>query len=339
MVKLKSNIIIIGLGNSGSSAIQDLLLEYDNIGKFRYEEIDWSTGELNHFRLPGMIGDRLSELSDLENPNNLELWLKENKRPIVPSSLYFRFFIPDAIYNLYKENKFTRKFAKIKISEWREQQKYYDSLVSINYELSKTKDYDERMKIAKGWLEELRNIFGKDKPFMQHKPIFHERHLNIWPTLFDPFKVIMIFREPRDQLATVLKSSVMFRHTDWKYHALFGMDKGNRRLFHALIETTYMRALCIDEMEKRFGPSKFLKLDFEGLISNYDQYKAIIENFLEIGPLHHVKPKAYFDPKVSINSIKENTSLLDSSDEEYILPLEKWYQQKLKEVKESLNIY
>jgi hypothetical protein len=284
-----------------------------------------------------MIGDKLDEISNLENPNNLELWLKENRRPIVPMSLFFRQLIPDFIYNLYKENKFTRRFAKKKISEWKEQQKYYDSLVWINAEFSQTKDYNIRMKIAKKWIEELRHIFGKDKPFMQYKPIFQERHLDIWPILFEPFKIIMVFREPRDQMSTVLKSSIMFKHTDWKYHALFGMDKGNRRLFHSLIETTYMRALCIDEIEKRFGPDKFLKLDFEGLVSNYDQYKAIIENFLELGPLHHIRPRAYFNPKISVNSIKENEFLLQPSDEKYIQPLELWYKQKLKEVKDSLN--
>ena len=53
------NIIIIGLANSGSSAVQDLLTEYNSVGRFRYEEPNFITGELNHFRLRGMIADQL----------------------------------------------------------------------------------------------------------------------------------------------------------------------------------------------------------------------------------------------------------------------------------------
>jgi hypothetical protein len=332
-VKQKINIIIIGLGNSGSSAVQDLLREYSNVGKFRYEEPGWITGELNHFRLPGMIGDQLSESMDKVYPDNLTASLNEAKRPMIPITLLLRRYLPDKIYSAYKKNTFTKSFAINRIQEFRDQQAYYDSLCKISKAFQKTGDYKDRIEIAKNWLFEVNEIFGKGKDFVIHKPIIPERHLDLWPELFKPYKVIFIFREPYDQMSSFLATSMIFKNMPWKYEVLFGMDKDNRRLFHSLIDTTIMRIKYIDQIESIAGPERFLKLDFEGLVNNYELYKSIIEQFLELSPQNHKLKGMIFNPAKSLLNINKFINLMDPSDNDKLNPMKEWYEKSMLKVK------
>jgi hypothetical protein len=336
----KTNIIIIGFGNSGSSAAQDLLKEYENIGKFNYEEPGWSTGEMNHFRLPGMIGDQLSNHTDKDVPDNLSASLIDIKRPVIPLALRFRMLIPDSIYSLYKQNEFTRSHAAEKINIFRQQQAYHDALKQVSISFRKTDDYKERLKIAENWLYEVNKIFGKDKDFVLHKPIIHEKHLDIWPKLFEPFKVLVIFREPFDQMSTFYNHSMrfIFNDMDWKYKMLFGLDTGNRRLFHTLIDTSLMRMKCLDQIESTVGSDRVLKLDFEGLVKNYDVYKTIIENFIGLSPNNHVKKGKYFKPEESASTINKYNHILDPSDYAKLAPLKEWYEQNMTVIKERYSI-
>lgn len=337
MTKKKTNIIIIGFGNSGSSAAQDLLKEYGNIGKFSYEEPGWSTGEMNHFRLPGMIGDQLSKLTDKDVPDNLTASLIEVKRPVMPLALRIRMLIPDSVYSKYKKNEFTRSYAAETINIIRQQQAYHDALKKVSVAFRKTNDYEERFNVAENWLYEVNEIFGKNKDFVLHKPILHEIHLDVWPKLFDPFKVIVIFREPYDQMSTWLDHSMkfIFKDMDWKYKTLFGLDKGNRRLFHMLIDTTLMRMKCMDKIENAVGSDRVLKLDFEGLVKNYDVYKTIIENFIGLSPSNHVWKGRYFKPEESLTTINKYIHILDSSDYDKLAPMKEWYDQNMDKIKEK----
>ena len=337
MTKKKTNIIIIGFGNSGSSAAQDLLKEYRNIGKFSYEEPGWSTGEMNHFRLPGMIGDQLSKLTDIDVPDNLSVSLNDVKRPVMPLKLRIRMLIPDTVYSLYKKNEFNRSYAAEKMKIFRQQQAYHDALKKVSVAFRKTNDYEERFKVAENWLYEVNEIFGKDKDFVLHKPILHESHLDVWPKLFDPFKVLVIFREPYDQMSTWYDHSMnmIFKDMDWKYKTLFGLDNNNRRLFHTLIDTTIMRMKCMDQIESEIGSDRILKLDFEGLVQNYDVYKDIIEKFIGLSPNDHVWKGKYFKPKESVTTINKYTDILDSSDYIKLAPMKEWYDQNMAKIKEK----
>ncbi len=329
-----------GFGNSGSSAAQDLLKEYGNIGKFSYEEPGWSTGEMNHFRLPGMIGDQLSEHTDKKGPDNLTTSLIDIKRPVMPLALKIRMLIPDSIYSLYKQNEFTRGHARGKINMFRQQQAYHDALQKVSRAFRKTNDNGERFEIAENWLYEVNEIFGKDKDFVLHKPIIHEKHLDIWPKLFQPFKVLVIFREPYDQMSTWYNHSmkVIFNDMDWKYKMLFGLDTGNRRLFHSLIDTTLMRMKYMDQIESTVGSDRVLKLDFEGLVKNYDVYKTIIENFIGLSPTDHVRKGEYFKPEESVSTINKYNHILDSSDYAKLAPLKEWYEQNMSVMKEKYSV-
>jgi hypothetical protein len=337
MITKKTNIIIIGFGNSGSSAAQDLLKEYRNIGKFNYVESDWMTGEMNHFRLPGMIGDHLSKQTNNIESDNLAASLAKVKRPVIPLALRIRMFIPDSLYSKFKKNEFTRSFASNKILIFRQQQAYYDSLKKISNEFQKTNDINKKFAAAENWILRVNEIFGYDKDFVIHKPIIHEKHLDVWPKLFEPFKVLVIFREPYDQMSTWYDHSMKFiiRDMEWKYQMLFGMDSGNRRIFHALVDTTIMRMSCMDQIEKTVGSNRVLKLDFEGLVKNYNVYKTIIEDFLGLSAEDHIWKKKYFKPEESINTINKYLHLLDSTDYEKLIPMKKWYEQNMTIIKEK----
>jgi hypothetical protein len=337
MTKKKTNIIIIGFGNSGSSAAQDLLKEYGNIGKFSYEEPGWSTGEMNHFRLPGMIGDQLSKLTDKDVPDNLTASLIEVKRPVIPLALRIRMLIPDSVYSLYKKNEFTRSYASETMNIFRQQQAYHDALKKVSIAFLKSNNYNERFAVAEKWLYEVNEIFGKNKDFVLHKPIFHESHLDVWPKLFEPFKVLVIFREPYDQISTLFAPgmNMIFKDMNWKYKTLFGLDKGNRRLFHMLIDTIIMRMKCMDQIENAIGSDRMLKLDFEGLVKNYDVYKTIIENFIGLSPNDHVRKGKYFKPEESVTTINKYNDILDSSDYAKLAPMKEWYDQNMAKIKKK----
>jgi CRISPR/Cas system-associated protein Csm6 len=131
---------------------------------------------------------------------------------------------------------------------------------------------------------------------------------------------------------------VIFNDMDWKYKMLFGLDTGNRRLFHSLIDTTLMRMKYMDQIESTVGSDRVLKLDFEGLVKNYDVYKTIIENFIGLSPTDHVRKGEYFKPEESVSTINKYNHILDSSDYAKLAPLKEWYEQNMSVMKEKYSV-
>lgn len=334
MGKLKTNIIIFGFGHSGSSAVQWMLTEYINVAKFFYMDGDLITGEMNHFRLPGMIGDMII---DSKNQSIFTNYLKTCKPPEIPLSLRLRTLIPDIIYKLYKDNEFSKSLAKRRIQTIKTNKAYFSSLNEINVSLLNCNSTEKKIEIARNWLQQVNCIYGKNKDFIVHKPFAHEAHLNIWPKVFDPFKVICVFREPIDHVSTLLAKAIPELELPWQLQLLFGLDKNSRTLFHTLIDTTIYRMNKMNEIEREIGSDCFLKLDFEGLVKNYDIYKKIIENFIGLRPEDHLNARTYFNPEISIHNINKYSSLLNDDDLEKISPMFDWYQESMNSVQRNVE--
>ena len=180
----------------------------------------------------------------------------------------------------------------------------------------------------------INGIFAYNKPYILHKPIFHESHLDIWPEIFDPFKVIAVIRDPKDQMSTMLASSPVFNDLPWRFDALFGRDLENARALQTFIQTTFMRMNKISEMEKLFGKDKFLMLDFSGLVENYEKYKRRIEVFLGLNPDDHIDKYKHFNPEISRQTINKYINRLTSKEIECIEPLYGWYNNQMHRIRE-----
>ena len=66
--KERTNLLVMGTLASGSSALIDMLYEYENINVLRYE--------FNDFRRPGFVSDQLSSESSISYPNVIDKKIK-----------------------------------------------------------------------------------------------------------------------------------------------------------------------------------------------------------------------------------------------------------------------
>ena len=102
MVKERTNILVMGTLASGSSALVDMLKEYENINYLPYE--------FNDFRRPGFVCDQLSYESSIDYPNVIEKKIQHtNSRwELLYKSSIWKLF-PESFLNYIWEKNFRNK--------------------------------------------------------------------------------------------------------------------------------------------------------------------------------------------------------------------------------------
>ena len=117
MNKEKSNILIIGTLASGSSALVDMLREYENINVL--------PREFDNFRRPGFVSDQLSYNTSIDYPNVIdnEIRFDSKKWKLIYKSSVWKLFFKD-----YSENILEKEWGKLK--------KYKDGLIELRHILS-----------------------------------------------------------------------------------------------------------------------------------------------------------------------------------------------------------
>ena len=313
------NILVVGLLQTGSSAMVDFLREYENIHII--------PGEFNDFRAPGLVADKLNYDHSAYFPCKIDTLVKFKRKigllyQIFPILNWKRFKIA-GFYDRY--NKSLARIRQLSLLK-----KLYDKL-------SSAVSAEAKIEYANQWIREIGNIKSGKKEFVVfNQPLLTVNESKIWEKVFNPCKLIIVYRDPKDQLAEIIKKGNLYglygapvvNFGGVALETIYGRSKKAAIAIH--VEAIKKRFEWIDSLKKELDKDRFLLIDFEGLINNYNEYKTAIENF--IGNLKHTHRlcSQYFDPMIAKKNIGIYNKYLDESDLNSLGDLENWYNNMIK---------
>lgn len=325
MAMKRTNILIMGLARSGSHALVDLLSEYDNVAVF--------PREFDDFRAPGLVADQLDENLRDDYPNLIHLKTSSRK---YKSNLGVAFLpkniqkMPWLYKHLQKRSKIDRRIKNIL---------YRHSLTRLNHALKSDLTLPEKIIQANQWVQRVGEIYAENEATKEYvvfdQPITSLTNPDIWPEVFAPFKLMCSIRNPKDQIANLVKDRYLYLPYGAPFmtwggfvlEGLYGRDRKDAlQMFITFIENIYKR---LHALSARLGPEQFMVVNFENLVTGYDENKQKIEKFVGGINGHHIKPKKYFDPDVSIQNVNYYNTYLSSDEIKRVNALEVSYHKFL----------
>lgn len=317
----RTNILILGYGRTGSHALVDLLSEYNNISVF--------PGEFDDFRASGLIADQLDPLMSRFYPNQLNIKIdKYHRRHKLMCS-----FVPNNFQDFTWVYGLLRRFKNIE--RLIQYLLYRKSLIKINNGLGADIDINDKFQKVIQWVKLVGKIYcsnDSNKEFILFdQPIKWNTDPEIWMKVLKPFKMICSIRNPKDQLANLVKDGHIFKpygapFMNWGGNIIETLHGRTRRhaimIFIQSIKIYYSRLL---QMTQRLDNQNFLIIRFEDLIKSYDETKWKIENFIGGIENHHDEIRKYFDPEISVKNLDIYSSLLDTDEIDMIKELDLLY--------------
>lgn len=289
MIKTIRKVLVSGYGWTGSSAAMDMLKEYNSISVIPHEFDD--------FRTPGAVGDVMhSKLHDeVVNAGNsrrsssITYILKFIMRGVIPNRLWPKFLKGKSIDRRYS--------LMLGIGLIRERGLYSECIKNISHALNIT----EVFTIAGDWLESVANIYSNGKSIVAFdQPIIYDCHGDLWPKVFNDYKLVVISRNPLDQMGSILRDAQHFiRPVPWNVEFLYGRDSYRNRPLSFFMETTLERYSLISETYKKVGADNMLVVQFESLVNDYETTKQCIESFIGLNSSDHSRAFDYFNPNES----------------------------------------
>lgn len=293
---------------SGSSAVTDLISEYNNIFSFTDEEFRFTHD-------PDGISDLEYNLVQNFNRHNSGRALKRYKR----------------LVDFYSGNKFAKKYEKYFHGEWKkESYKYIDALTDFKYHGSCLYDALDRG-IWFYYLTYLPNKVLK-KTVWHNKP---ERSLNILPNEItycshpSEEKFLKVTRKYINDLFSsvsngaenIMVDQVVPSTNISRYLRYFDninviiVDRDPRDVFclekyvwkDGMVPTD-VKTFCKWFKYTRYGRNNELKNDkvkfiqFEDLIFKYNDSVKKIENWLGLSSNNHVRARKIFNPQISVKN-------------------------------------
>lgn len=313
----KSYIIIGGFGASGSSAVRDYLLEFDNVHRF--------SSEFWLFRVFGGLTTLYRELyiyssDSMQRYYALEVVLKNLKKLV-----HVKYNRKSIFYSKPRINLLTDKFNQILESFSDEITVNFIYAYSFHLDLLKpiyhirferllivfsrilvklriTRKYFtpvKKVRLISTDVEVYRTAVASllDKSIITNKSLIMlmsaESHVIPFDTidLLPNGKGIFVFRDLRDVYVT----SIITNRT-W----LVGDSKNRSNSAEIFVEIMKNYLKNIDNL---LDNKKILLIRFEDLVKNYDQTTNKINKFLNITSDNHVSKGDCFNPEVSVKSI------------------------------------
>ncbi len=283
---MSKKILITGYGWTGSGALRDMLSEYSSVSII--------PREFDDIRTPGALADVIyGKLKNKEVAAAPSL-----QSASIPYMLKFiiRGLVPDFFWPKYLKGKSTARSYSLQlgINLYKERGLYKNCIKNI--ELASNED--EVYKIASNWLESVISLYAKSSSYVVFdQPIIYDCHGDIWPKIFKDSKLILVTRNPLDQMGAILKEGPQFiRPVPWNVEFIYGRDSYKNRPLSFFMETTAARYSLISETYNRIGEDNMLVVQFENLINNYETTKKNIENFIGINPADHSMALDSFNP-------------------------------------------
>ncbi len=314
MRKAKTHILVVGLLSTGSSAVIDMLREYDDIHVV--------PNEFNDFRAPGLVADQLCNHKENGFLNDI------GKLTTLKSTVKLIYGIFPILR--WKINTITGIRSRFNSNSLRIKQ--LKALKKLNVQLVSGISAEEKIRHANQWIKEIGNINNRNKEFVLFdQPLLTAIDTKIWKEVFYPFKLIVVFRNPKDQLAEIVKKGTLYapygapnvNYGGVALETIYGRNKKAAMTIH--IEAIRKRFEWIDSLQYDLDKQNLLLVDFEGFINDYDKYKTVIRNFIGNQEKNQTKSKLYFDPKNAKENIGIYKNHLNKDEIETLNDLGNWY--------------
>lgn len=314
------NILVCGLGWSGSGTVVGLLSEYKDVVQIPGGPIEIAPagykkyGEFDYFRNQGFIGDFL---------NGFDVFFKKG----------------DVINRLKKQKlmiKYKSALNSVKMLKgmglgetyrsYREIIGIHRLLVSLIDHFETEKSLDGRLLLAREWLEGVIKTCGAHNKHavILDQPIHLGQHDGLWQKFYDPYKIIFVYRDPRDIIVEQERHFSLFRQQmNSNVVCLYGDTMKDAIDFN--LDSLLARVKHVDKILKNDTTGSSMIISFEDLVTDYDNSKEKIEKFIGLSPADHITPKKFFDPNWSVKNkdlyIKSNIDFKGETYEQ----LMNWY--------------
>jgi hypothetical protein len=335
--KERWNILVCGTMSSGSSALHNLLKEYDNIAYLAHEFDD--------YRAPGLVADQLSYDSSIDFPNKID---EITRHTSLVRRLFFLGIIRRFLSNLISTKCLEIEYNNRILREVRNKLirlNQFHLLSQLNEILKTNLSFEEKISITNRWIQDIGNAFSLEKDYtLFDQPLLITSDIPIWTAVFNPYKLMIVYRNPRDQIADIIRRAQLFALYGSPYMTLAGDNleaiygKNRKSALRIQIDAIKNRLKWIDSLENVLDPDHFLALDFEGLVNNYDDYKSKVEDFIGGIKGHHKFEHKYFDPSLSKGNIGIDKKYLTENDLRGLSDLEDWYDKKAGNQKAEENM-
>lgn len=315
----KLNVIIKGFLRTGSSALQDMLLEYDTIGQV--------PGEFNFFRRPKMVGDHLQGWINKDYPSAIGKAIRQEEKKLRNINFLVKYYLRNSIFRIVPD-QFFKMFGDLPTREFNNRYngrklnlkhlKKLDTLLESDASLA------EKISAANQWINEISHAYAPNKKYtLFNHAIWEEHDLDMWTKVFAPFKIIFVYRDPRDQVSDIILDKHLFRFWNLKLSNLYGRDRESALKFNvSILDKTLHRAQKVfDEL----GPEKAMMISFEDLVLNYEESKFKIEKFLGLNKSDHTRKHEFLDPDEAKKHIGIYKNVLTQNDLAQIEKLTCWY--------------
>ncbi|MCA0932639.1 hypothetical protein LCM02_09265 [Lutimonas saemankumensis] len=312
----KTNILVLGLLKTGSSALIDLLKEYECFGLI--------PDEFNDYRAPGLVADQLTFTPDDIFPNKIEKITHFKQKLRLIYNLFPIFELKKIKNSSFKDRFY---FSKKRIKE-------LNSLKSLNKKLISKDELEDKIHHTRLWIKNLGVIHAKNKPYILfNQPLETVNDIDIWKKVFFPFKLIVVLRDPKDQLADIINFGYLYETFGDPFMTLsgvtletiYGRNRAGALNFH--IDAIKRRLEWVDSLKNHLEPDSLLLIDFKDLTVNYDETLNAIEEFIKGMKNKHNKKKLFFDPKTGQKSIGIYNEFLNKKELKSIIELEELYEK------------
>lgn len=303
MKEKKMNILVCGLWWSGSGAVVDLLREYKKIG---YVSI---YPEFNDFRRGGMLADLILNQSEEFNTHILNKYINKIKLSFQLKK-YSKYLFKKLFNRKYKMNYIFIRLKNI-IPNNKHAYLLQNLVQNININLPKQR----KIELINNYINELGSIYAKKNEYVLFdQPIYISKHSDLWPQIFAPFKLIIVFRDPRDQFADIIRNNHLFYYNFEQPSLKISHEKKRADGIQFHINTLMENYKSINYLIEKLGRNKILLINFEKLITDYELTIKDIENFIGIDSTFHVNKLGHFKPEVSKKNIKIYPKYLDENE-------------------------
>lgn len=284
-----NKILICGLYFSGSGALIDLLSEYNSVAVV--------PGEFDEFRRAGMIGDHIEgRIGDdyrckvKSTIFNFMQPLYGHSRPRLINILRYMFTMSPL---RFAKKRYSQVYKRIKLIE------------DVKVNIANSEIREQKIVAASEWIKDIVRHYSRGKDnLVFDQPIFLKQHKGIWPQVFAPCKLVIVYRDPRDQIADLIKRNLLFSDILTPTHGLLNIYGAHRLgAIKYEIDMGLARLRSARELQSEFGTDRVMLLKFEEIVMNYDKIKEQVESFLALSSDDHVHKKIRFDPNISMRNI------------------------------------
>lgn len=332
----KVNILIKGTFGSGASAVHDLLKEYDNIAIVPYE--------FNDFCYPQMVGDCIEDDSLLNIPTQEythEIIRRYGPRGWVIADGKIKYALKKRLLHAKANGSFIMHLMPQNIvdkinslqTDYNHRQNI-ENLVKRNYLIDKLLcdilknniTRSEKIEFSNNWIQNIGKIYAINKKqifVLFDQPIVLGRHQDIWPEVFSPFKLIIVYRDPRDQIADLVKSNQIFMKHITDDNNINAAIQSNINYINEMIHGA-------EKIIEKIDSENVIMLSFERFIKENELMTKKIISFLGINEQNHLRKGLFLQPARSIKNIGYYEKYLTRDQQKLTDPLLVWYENKEK---------